>query len=218
MSLPIFPLNTVLFPGSPLPLRVFEDRYLRMLRDRVANDPIFGISLIDSGREAAGDQPAFHSVGTTARLVSLDVHDDGQVDIVVVGERRIMMTEGNWQRGYAVADTDDLPDHQFDRRQATVMMGHARAFYDTYLSSIARLLDASFQSPTFDLDAEIGSFEIAARLPLHTWEQQAILEDVDVLSRLQRICEVLRREITLLYRGGTAGVPLPNPGQGFTLN
>ncbi len=217
MSLPIFPVNTVLFPGSPLPLRVFEDRYLRMLRDRLANDPIFGIALIDQGREVGG-RPGFHRVGTTARLVSINVHNEEMVDIVVVGERRIRMTEGNWQRGYATADTDDLPDRAFDRRRATILMGHARAFYDAYVASVARTLGSPFDATHFTLDPETGSFEIASKLPLHTWDQQSLLEDLDPLSRLERVCDVLRRETMLLHRGGLIGVPIPYPGNDFSLN
>jgi Lon protease-like protein len=217
MSLPIFPVNTVLFPGSPLPLHVFEERYLQMLRDRLANDPIFGISLIAAGREV-GDQPEFHQVGTTARLVSINAHEDGHVDIVVVGERRIRMSRGDWRRGYAVADVDDLPDRRVDRGQAVRLMGHARAILDTYLETLATLLHTSFRSPVVDLEPETGTFEIASLLPLHTWEQQEILEDVDPVSRIERVCEVLQRELSLVSRGGTAGVPLTNPGSRFTAN
>lgn len=217
MSLPVFPLNTVLFPGAPLPLRVFEERYVRMLRDRVANDPIFGIALIRSGT-GSGDEPTFHRVGTTARLVSINVHGSDVVDIVVVGDRRIVLGEGDWGRGYAVADADDLPDRDFDRRQATIRLGEARASLDSYISAIAQAVGASPEAPRVNLEVESGSFEIISHLPLHTWEQQDLLEDRDPQSRINRALSILRRELTLLRRGGFAGVPVRVSDRRFGLN
>ncbi len=217
MSLPIFPLNTVLFPGVPLPLRVFEDRYLRMLRDRVANDPVFGIALIEPG-SGMGGQPTFHQVGTTARLVSLNVMGDGVADIVVVGGRRIVLSEGDWARGYAIADADELPDRRYDRRDAIVRLGRARAILDTYVSLVTKAIGSPVQAPGVALEAEAGSFAIAARLPLHTWQQQEMLEDRDPVSRIEKACAILRREIRLLRKTGFVGVPISYPGDGIALN
>jgi Lon protease-like protein len=217
MSLPIFPLNTVLFPGEPLPLRVFEDRYLRMLRDRVANDPVFGIALIDSGSEV-NDQPTFHHVGTTARLLSVNVINDGLADVVVVGGRRIVLSRGDWTRGYAIADADELPDRRFNQREAIVRLGRARAILDSYVELATRLVGSPFQSPGIALEATEGSFAIAALLPMHTWQQQEMLEDRDPVSRIDRACAILRREITLLRRTGVVSAPLKTSGEKFALN
>lgn len=217
MALPIFPLHTVLFPGIPLPLRIFEDRYLRMLADRATIDPVFGIALIESGQEA-GSEPTFHRVGTTARLVSLNAAGAQRVDVVVMGSRRIRVGAEDWTRGYATADWEDLPDGAYDRDEAADLVAMAQAMYGKYLKGIARLVRMDFDAPALGQDAETASFEIASRLPLHTWEQQAILEDSDPLSRMRAVHSLLDREISLLYRGGMAGVPVEHPGDRFTLN
>jgi Lon protease-like protein len=217
MALPIFPLNTVLFPGIPLPLRVFENRYLRMLADRATLNPIFGISLIESGQEVGGE-PTFHRVGTTARLLSINAQGSSRVDIVVVGERRVRVGTGDWASGYAMSDIQDIPDVSYDQEMAADLIANAQISYTRYLTGIANVAGLDFAVPALGEDAASISFEIASRLPLHTWEQQAILEDQDPLSRMQTVCRLLDRELALLYKGGTAGVPIQYPGERFTLN
>lgn len=217
MPLPIFPLNTVLFPGIPMPLRIFEDRYLRMLADRTPNDPAFAIALIESGQEVGGS-PAFHGIGTTARLVSIDKLTANRVDIVVVGDRRVRISTGDWTRGYAVAETEDVADDPHDSVEATEIAARARKAYAAYVRGIARLVDLQFKSPSLSRDAAAASFELTSRLPLHTWEQQSILENVDPLSRITMVKSLVDREVALLFQGGVAGVPLFYPGDRFTLN
>ena len=67
-ELPLFPLGTVLFPAAPLPLHIFEERYKRMMADRIDHDPIFGVVLTRIGSEV-GDEPSTYSVGTSASTV-----------------------------------------------------------------------------------------------------------------------------------------------------
>lgn len=217
MPLPIFPLNTVLFPGIPLPLRIFEERYLRMLADRTPKDPAFAVALTVSGQEVGGS-PTFHDIGTTARLLSINALSTNQVDIVVVGDRRIRISAENWSRGYAIADTEDLVDEPHDMTEATELAAEARKAYARYVRGIARLVDLQFKAPAISPDAAAASFELASRLPLHTWEQQAMLEDIDPLSRIKTARALVDRELALLFKGGVAGVPLFHPGDRFMLN
>jgi Lon protease-like protein len=217
MNLPIFPLNTVLFPGIPLPLRVFEERYLRLLAERAMIDPAFGIALIATGNEV-GDTPTFHRIGTTARLVSLNAQSSHQVDVVVVGDRRIDLAAPSWSHGYAMAETEFLPDRAFDTREGGRLLDRARGTYTTWIRAVARLLGREFEVPDLGQDPVSASFDLASRLPMHTWDQQAFLEDDDPISRMQTVCSVLDRELALLARGGVAGTPLHAPGSRFSLN
>ena len=82
----LFPLNTVLFPGGPLPLRIFEPRYVDMVRRCLREQRGFGVVLIRSGNEVGPAE--FESVGTLARIVDFNALADGLLGIVNVGERR----------------------------------------------------------------------------------------------------------------------------------
>ncbi len=217
MTLPVFPLNTVLFPGAPMSLRIFEDRYLRMLADRAATEPVFVVSLIQAGREV-GDEPRFHHIGTTARLATLNALSTNMVDIVVVGQHRVALSSETWSRGYATAEGTAIPDKAFDGQEARRLLGSTASAYNSYGEGVARLVGLQFEQPELAIDPARASFDIAARLPLHTWEQQEILEERSPLARLASITTIIGRERALMIRGGVVGIPVRYPGERFLLN
>lgn len=217
MTIPVFPLNTVLFPGAPMSLRIFETRYLRMLADRAASEPLFVVSLIQSGREV-GDEPRFHRIGTTARLATLNSLSTNLVDIVVVGQQRVVLSSSDWSRGYATAEGTTVPDKAFDRQEARSLLRAAATAYNAYGEGVARLVGHRFESPALAVDPARASYDIAARLPLHTWEQQALLEERNPLARLASITTIIERERALMIRGGVVGFPVQYPGERFLSN
>ena len=85
--LPLFPLNTVLFPGANLQLRIFEPRYKTMLKECLDADRRFGVVLIKSGVEAGGPAEP-HPVGTVARIESIGAPTRSGLPLDLVGERR----------------------------------------------------------------------------------------------------------------------------------
>src|SRR4051812_22056930 len=85
----LFPLNVVLFPGTPLPLHIFEPRYRRLLSDCLAGDRRFGITLASSEREV----PAPGAVGCVAEVASSDLLSDGRSNIMVLGQVRFTVRE-----------------------------------------------------------------------------------------------------------------------------
>src|SRR3954462_12375771 len=82
---PLFPLNTVLFPGGPLPLRIFEARYVDMVRKCMREGAPFGVILIRAGQEA-GEVASVANIGTSARVIDFDQMPDGLLGIVCTGE------------------------------------------------------------------------------------------------------------------------------------
>ncbi len=99
MRIPLFPLNTVLFPGGTLTLRIFEPRYLRMVSDCLANQRPFGVCLIRSGREVGSIAEPF-GIGTLAHIVDWEQRQDGLLGITARGDRRfsIGQTEADAQQ------------------------------------------------------------------------------------------------------------------------
>ncbi len=87
ISIPLFPLNTVLFPGQVLPLHIFEERYRRMIGQCIEKSWPFGVTLIQEGEEVGGLAKPF-KVGTTARVTQVERLDDGRLNIISVGEMR----------------------------------------------------------------------------------------------------------------------------------
>jgi Lon protease-like protein len=110
VEIPLFPLGTVLFPGGPLPLRIFEARYIDLVRRCLRDDTGFGVVLIREGVEAGGPAETF-DVGTYARIVDFSQQPDGLLGIRAAGERRFRILERRRARdGLNVADVEWLPD------------------------------------------------------------------------------------------------------------
>ena len=97
-EVPLFPLNTVVFPGVVTPLHVFEERYRALVRELVGIekvfDRVFGVIAIREGYEVGdhGMQSA-HRVGTLVQLTEVEPYDDGRFDIEVIGRQRLRVTE-----------------------------------------------------------------------------------------------------------------------------
>ncbi len=109
-DLPIFPLSTVLFPGGVLPLRIFEARYMDMVRDCMQREAPFGVCLITRGGEVG--EPAEHEpIGTLAHIRGWDMEQLGLLQLRTVGGARFRILDrrvgGN---GLIRASVDELPD------------------------------------------------------------------------------------------------------------
>lgn len=107
-DLAMFPLGTVLMPAMPLPLRVFEPRYLTMLQDVLPQDVAeFGVVLIERGQEVGGGEKRF-SIGTVAQVAELKVAD-GYISVLCEGTRRIEVVEWLAEDPYPSARVRELP-------------------------------------------------------------------------------------------------------------
>jgi len=114
-EIPLFPLNTVLFPGGPLPLRIFEARYIDLVRRCMREGTGFGVVLITDGEEAGAASPSTTSdVGTYARIVDFSGQPDGLLGIEARGERRFRIHARSRARdGLNLAEVEWLPEEPF---------------------------------------------------------------------------------------------------------
>jgi uncharacterized protein len=103
-EIPIFALGTVLFPGGVLSLRVFETRYVDMVRECMRNSSPFGVACIRDGREI-GTAALTHDIATTARIVDFDRLEDGLLGITAVGDERFQILDTRVQADQLVVAT-----------------------------------------------------------------------------------------------------------------
>lgn len=110
-NLALFPLETVVFPGASLSLQIFEPRYRELLRDCMAGDRRFGISLIKSGSEVgSGSEP--YSVGTIVHISEIGSPRRGAIPITVDAEDRFRIVKLSHVRRYLSAEVDVLADNE----------------------------------------------------------------------------------------------------------
>lgn len=185
MRVPLFPLRTVLYPGGPLPLRIFEPRYLDMISRCLKDDSLFGVLLIRSGAETG---PATtYEVGTLARIVDWYQGSDGLLGVTAVGEQRFRLRASSQQRdGLNVGEIEPLgvessvPLPEEFRALAHILSG--------VLDDLGKLYDTLQKN--YD-DAGWVAFRFAEILPISADQKQRCLETEDPLQRLQMMRELL---------------------------
>lgn len=132
MELPLFPLRTVLFPGMPLPLQVFEERYKAMTRELLASGGAFGVLLIREGREVGGGAIPF-SVGTTARIEEWKELPNGRFVLTARGERRFRLTRLLDPRPYPYGEIELFDDSSWEPSgELEATLGRVRAEFPEY--------------------------------------------------------------------------------------
>jgi len=194
-TLPLFPLGTVLVPGAPLPLHVFEERYRALVRDLLEIDEAepreFGIISIRSGRETGPGVPELYGVGTAAAVRRVTEHEDGRYDLITVGARRFrLLGVETGARPYLVGTIEWLP-----REDVSVTPG------------LVEGVAAEVRLPALPTDPQALAWLVADAMLLPTAERQALLEVPGTAERLREERRLLRRELGLLTQ--VAAVPTP---------
>ena len=195
--LPLFPLKrVVLFPGMPLPLHIFEERYKLMIGACQVSAEPFGVVLIRSGEEVgAAARP--ERVGCTARLVRVDRFPDGTMDILSVGEHRFALQASPRvaPEGYLVGLTHVTMDEELPSNLPSKLVESVVAEFQAYWAELMQhARRASTAVPELPHGAVELSFRVAAALAVDPLEQQQLLMMDDVRARLERELTLLRRE------------------------
>ena len=186
-GLPLFPLQTVLFPGGRLPLRIFEQRYLEMAKVCLRDGTPFGVCLIREGREV-GEPALPEDVGCTARIVDWDMPQLGLLQVVARGEQRFRIRSRHVQPdGLALAAVEMLAE----AGDAPIDAGAdlcARVLRRIVEAAPAGLVETP---PRYDSAAWVSA-RLAELLPLSLVSRQRLLEMDEPRDRL----EILRRLIS----------------------
>lgn len=186
LELPLFPLQTVLFPGGPLPLRIFEPRYVDMIGRCMKTGVGFGVVLIRSGQETGA--ATTQDFGTVANIVDFDQLPDGTLGVVVIGSTRFMVRSVSRQAdGLNVGQVELLEDEPAVPLPAR-------------FADMARLLEGVFEdlgpqyqhvTPDFD-DASWVGCRLAELLPIDLEHKQHCLELFDPVKRLEYLEPLLQ--------------------------
>jgi uncharacterized protein len=188
IRIPIFPLNTVLFPGGLLPLRVFEARYMDMARDCLKYERPFGVCLIREGHEV-GAPAISEPVGCLTRIIEWDMQQLGLLHLKTLGGQRFRIRASDTgSLGLVSADVDLIPPEE------------AISIPERFLAC-ARLLKLViseqdrpiFAEPhEFDNAAWVG-YRLAEILPVPLGAKQKLLELNDSIARLEILQQYLEQ-------------------------
>jgi hypothetical protein len=189
-TLPLFPLNTLVFPGGRLPLRIFEQRYLDMIKQAIADSSPFGICAIREGAEV-GAPAVPYNVGTRVIITDWDMPQTGILHIDTQAQQRFVIrsihTEPN---GLLIGSVEPvsveviapIPD---ELQLAAEILRHIVKEYG----------DAHFPAPQHFEDAVWVGYRLSEVLPLKLSIKQNLLEMNDSVERLRILNDILKKQI-----------------------
>lgn len=181
IRVPLFPLNTVLFPGGPLSLRIFESRYIDMVSQCMKTETSFGVVLISEGTEAGA--ATTYGVGTLAKISDFNQGSDGLLGVTAHGGQRFRLVASERQ-----ADGLNIGEIELLDAEPPLTLPHEHKSLAKILDRVLLDLGRLYESmPRRYDDAVWVSYRLAEILPLNLEEKQESLVCNDTLQRLQMI-------------------------------
>lgn len=202
-ELPMFPLNTVLFPGQTMQLHVFEDRYRALVHHLLSipdrSQRLFGVVAIREGYEVGthGVQ-SVHRVGCVAQMTSVAPDEDGTFEIEIVGRERFHLQSLDASGTYLVGTVETAPDAADPAAGAgerSQQATRARETFAVYRSRLSELRGAEVLDVELPDDPVYLSYTLAATCLLTLRERQALLETGSADERLIMLRQAMREEM-----------------------
>lgn len=198
-ELPLFPLNTVLFPGMPLHLHIFEERYKKMIKLCLERSIPFGVVLIARGVEAYGPPAEPHEVGCTARIIETQPLADDRMNIVAIGQERfrtIMVDRRKAPYLYGIIELFPLQDSETD---SVIRAGdRLKPWLQKYLEVLAFMGGVDLESPQIPDDPQTLAYLASIALQIPNNEKQDLLSKETTTQLLYRLLDIYRREVAIL--------------------
>ena len=181
--LPIFPISVVLFPGTPLPLHIFEPRYRRMLADCLAGERRFGITPMGTDDR----MPDSGTVGCIAEIRVNQELPDGRSNIIVFGGERFVLTSPvAGDAPYHVAMVQTFEDEPGSEPQDDSPV-RLRQLFTGYYALLRQLNDVEPEDPSLPDEALALSFHVAAALDCDPGVKQRLLVERSTARRVQAL-------------------------------
>lgn len=198
IELPLFPLNVVLFPGTVLPLHIFEPRYRQMIVDCQIADKPFGVVLMKTGSKVMREEVC--KIGTLAAIHNLQPLDDGCYDLMAVGIRRFRIVRQHYDMPYLSALVEPYEDEDEQESEDCLdrLVQQGRGFFETYLNLLLEApVGNEIHAHLPKLPEDLSHF-IAYFLEIEDSKKQQYLELTSTRQRLLDEITVLRREIPFM--------------------
>ena len=213
-TLPLFPLNTVLFPGQLLPLHIFESRYRQMIGECIQRGQAFGVVLIRSGEEV-GEAAEPYEVGTTAHIVQVESEANDRMNILCVGKARFRITNLVHDKPYLSGEVELWPWEPYAEGSAN--LDRIRRSLDRYLHLLAEMAGSKLDLNLPDDPAALANIA-ASVLQVEMSEKQRLLTTPSINALLIDVADLLQRELRAWQIVQASRQLSPNEASPFSLN
>jgi uncharacterized protein len=197
-ELPLFPLQTVLFPGMVLPLHIFEERYKLMIQRCIADERPFGVVLIREGQEVGGSAEPYE-VGTAAIVAGVSYLEGGRMNIVTIGTERFRLHAVRRDLPYLVGEATSWPLTGADSEAALVQVEPVRALLRQYITLLVQAQGHKIELEEIPSDARTLALLTAITLQVPMVQKQGLLGRPSVPQLLRAVRAIMGREQLLLH-------------------
>jgi Lon protease-like protein len=199
MELPLFPLDTVLFPGGPLHLHIFEERYKLMIGMCLQQRQPFGVVLIRQGQEAQGPLAEPYQVGCAASIINVQRLEQGRMNIFALGTERFrILSLDQTSFPYLVGTVDRFPIMNAEPPNLIDNSERLRRQVERFIQSLMKAGGGEFDLSQLPDDPVLLAYTAATLLQIPSVEKQVLLESEHSDVLLERLSVVYKREIALL--------------------
>lgn len=198
IDLPLFPLNTVLFPGMPLTLHIFEERYKLMIEHCLEPRQPFGVVLIRHGKEAFGSFAEPHRIGCTARILDVQPLSEGRMNIIALGQKRFRIQELSHDKPYLVGSVELFPLVETHKPLLDRTGRKLRPWVKRYMEILTRLSDVNLDPQHLPNDPLVLAYLAAVLLQVPPDKKQELLSTERAVDLLSDMYKLYRREVALL--------------------
>jgi Lon protease-like protein len=202
-SIPIFPLNVVLFPGMMLPLHIFEERYKSMARECLNTGEPFGVVLAktkDALETDGGNHfDDIHHVGTTAHITAVEHLDNGRMNVITVGQDRFIIRDVNVAvDDLLIGQVDPFPMEEGNAQLVDQMIKKLRPMVEQYIQHLADASGEDLSEATLPNDPTALAFLAGTAIQGPLAEKQKLLATGSLNSLIANTASMLDREDKIL--------------------
>lgn len=216
-KLPLFPLQTVLFPGMPLMLQLFEPRYRQMIGDCLRDNQPFGVVLIRNGEEVGDPDVEPFPVGCTAEIAEMHPLSGERLQLLVIGRERFRILELQRDLPYLTGIVDYFPLRR-DAPGQRPAVAALRPWVEQYLSLLTEVGELEFEMTELPAEPEALAYLAATILQAPMLQKQALLAEPDAAGLLSALRGLYRRELPVLRAMLAHREEVPSGDGPFSLN
>jgi uncharacterized protein len=201
MIVPLFPLpNVVLFPKTPMPLYIFEERYRTMVREALSGNRELVIALLRPGYESSyAGISAVHNIACLGRIETYEELEDGKYNIVVVGIHRVRLLREIQHSPYRLVEVETLEDEPQGERSAEAIerRNHLGGLFARFTELATGIKQQALElMPQLDFDSLVNMVAMTLNLPIE--QKQSLLEIDETSGRCDVLIPILQQQLETL--------------------
>ncbi|GAB1421663.1 LON peptidase substrate-binding domain-containing protein [Anaerolineales bacterium] len=217
IDIPLFPLNLVLFPQIPLKLHIFEKRYKALVKYCQDHDTVFGIVLIQSGRESLGPLAETYKIGCTANIVNIVQMPSNRLHLEIQGQNRFEIVNTYTDKEHYLRGLVNYLDYEPTSKPMQPLAEKLSQLLKVYISMMSDAGKTNFDLTDLSQDPQTLCYIAASLLNISNEQKQAYLEESSLEANLKSLISAYELEIMILDKLLTIPDNQKNLGE-FSIN